>query len=414
MKCLNCTAPYIDVLIECAQRDPLLKDKKCVEKLLEVIKEIRKLEVQGDDELRSIWIEAARGKISDFGNYEEYLKEETVSNYKEFVELWESYYPDEKKWYKFSFSTYGNEYFLFFDSELTFHITNLETLGDIDSSNIELIEWLKEKINRTISRIKEDTQGYNRYISKNLPYKKRFGRILRSKYWKIFPEECQIFKEAFPGESIAILEKIVEQSVKDKSNLKIKKVSAGDYFRFCEIGYDANAYFKDKEEELTPKEKYLAMADGRDCGLRKLDETKETAFANWYKNDSHCGGHPWEICRGGNSTHISLYLYQVENDWGLRLAGSSSARVVETVKMALAFYINNIPFVLEKAEEILRMIKGIDFIGIVPETIIPRYCYGFFPDEDRINDFMNLGFERVEEIIEKSYWYPIEEVRLIK
>ena len=145
MKCLNYTAPYIDMLIEWAKRDPLLKDKKCVEKLLEVIIEIRKLEVQGDDELRSIWIEAASGKISDFGNYEEYLKEETVNNYKEFVELWKSYYPDEKKWYKFSFSTYGNEYFLFFDSELTFHITNLETFGDINSSNIELIEWLNEK-----------------------------------------------------------------------------------------------------------------------------------------------------------------------------------------------------------------------------------------------------------------------------
>jgi len=33
--------------------------------------------------------------------------------------------------------------------------------------------------------------------------------------------------------------------------------------------------------------------------------------------------------------------------------------------------------------------------------------------KDRIIDFMNLGFERVEEIIEKSYWYPIKEVRLI-
>ncbi|MHB1442495.1 MAG: hypothetical protein ACYCXO_07050 [Candidatus Humimicrobiaceae bacterium] len=212
---------------------------------------------------------------------------------------------------------------------------------------------------------------------------------------------------------VAILEKIVEQSVKDNSNLIINKVSAGDYFRICEIGYNANAYFKEKEEELTPKKKYLAMADGRDCGLRKLDESSETAFADWYKNDSHCGGHPWEICRGGNSTHVSLYLYQVENGWKLRLAGSSRARVVETVKMALAFYLNKIPFILEKAEEILRMITGIDFIGIVPETIIPRYCYGFFPDDNRINDFMNLGFERAKEIIEKSYWYPIKEVRLI-
>jgi len=37
--------------------------------LPEVIKGICKLEVQGDDELRSIWIEVPRGKISDFGDY---------------------------------------------------------------------------------------------------------------------------------------------------------------------------------------------------------------------------------------------------------------------------------------------------------------------------------------------------------
>ena len=51
MKHLNNTAPYIDSLIECLKRYPLVKDKKCVEKLMEVIKEICKLEVQGDDEM---------------------------------------------------------------------------------------------------------------------------------------------------------------------------------------------------------------------------------------------------------------------------------------------------------------------------------------------------------------------------
>ncbi|MCL4418450.1 MAG: hypothetical protein M1365_17485, partial [Actinobacteria bacterium] len=104
MKCLNYTAPYLDVLIEFAQHNPWVKDKKCVGKLSEVINQIRMLEVQGEDDLRSIWIDVSRGKISDFGQYEEYFEEESVSNYEEFVELWESYYPDEKKWYNFSFS----------------------------------------------------------------------------------------------------------------------------------------------------------------------------------------------------------------------------------------------------------------------------------------------------------------------
>ena len=411
MKCSTYKAVYLDILIKGAQQDPLVKCKKCAGMLFDLIKEISKLEIQGDDELRSIWIEADRGKITDFESYEEYLEEESVSNYEEFVELWKYYYPDEKKWYEFSVSTYRNEYYLFIDSQLTFHIQDLESFEDIDCSNTELIEWLKNKVNETIFRVKADKSEYNRYISKNLPHKKRFGRIVRSRYWEIFPEEGQIFKEAFPDKSIVILKKIVEQSVKDKSNLKISKISAKDYFKFCEIGYNANEYFKDNKEKLSPKEKYLAMADGRDCGLTKLDERSDTDFLNWYKNDSQCGGHPWEICRGGNSTHISLYLYQEENRWILRLAGSSRGRVVETVKMAIAFYLNNIPFVLEKAEEIYRMITGIDFIGIVPETILPVYCHGYFPDEDRINDFMNLGFERIEEIVKKSYWYPIKQVR---
>jgi hypothetical protein len=51
---------------------------------------------------------------------------------------------------------------------------------DIDSLNIELIEWLKEKIKVTVSAIEKDTQGYNTYISKNILYTKRVGRIIRS------------------------------------------------------------------------------------------------------------------------------------------------------------------------------------------------------------------------------------------
>lgn len=401
------------MLIKYAQHNSIVKCKKCLEELSILIMEMSKFEIQGYDELRSIWLEADRGKISDFGSYKEYLKEGQVTNYKEFKELWDYYYPDEKKWYSFSVSKYENEHFLCFDSELTFHIkSDQEMVDDIDCLNTELAEWLKEKVIETIGKIESDKSEYNRYISKNLPYKKRFGRIKRSRYWKIFPYEGQIFRKAFPKESINILKKVVAQSAKDKSGLKISKITSGDFFRFCEIAYDANNYFKDKKENLTPKEKYIERADGRDCGLRKLDGNSELEFIKWYKNYSNCGGHPWEICRGGNSTHISLYLSQIENVWMLSLAGSSRVRVVETVKMAIAFYLNNIPFVLEEAGEIFRMITGTDYIGILPETIFPAYCHGFFPKSDRIIDFMNLGFEKVDEIIENSYWYPVEEIQL--
>ena len=81
-------------------------------------------------------------------------------------------------------------------------------------------------------------------------------------------------------------------------------------------------------------------------------------------------------------------------------------------KMAIALYKNHIPFVLRDAEEILRMITGTDYIGIVPKTILPRYCGSHFPPEDKIIDFMNLGFEETKEIVEKTIWYPIREIRI--
>jgi hypothetical protein len=209
------------------------------------------------------------------------------------------------------------------------------------------------------------------------------------------------------------LKKVVDNSVNVRAYLD-RDVCAADFYRFCEIGYDANGYFSDKKEKLTPKEKYLAMADGRDCKLRNIDENSVEEFLKWHEHGSHCGGHPWEICRGGNSTHISLYLHRDKLGWLLRLAGSSSARVVETVKMALALYKNGIPFTLDQAEEIFRMITGIDFIGIVPDTVFPRYCHSLFPKEDRIIDFMNLPFEKTDEVVKRATWYPIDKVVCLK
>jgi hypothetical protein len=145
-----------------------------------------------------------------------------------------------------------------------------------------------------------------------------------------------------------------------------------------------------------------------------LDEKSYQDFHKWYNNEKNCGGHPWEICRGGNSTHISLYVYHDENGWYLRLEGSSRVRVIETIKFATALYKHDIPFILGKAEEIYRMASGVDYIGIVPETVIPRYCHAYFPAEENIIDFMNLGTEKINEIINKAFWYPIPEVHLIK
>jgi len=412
MNIIKHTAPYIDDLIKSAQGDPVVRDKTCARALDQIINDIQAIKIQGEDESRSLWLEAERGSINDFGSYEEYIEEDIVRDHKEFVELWEYYYPDEKKWYNLTFIFYDGDCYIFIDSELIFHLSQKEMLKDQVNSDIGLIEWLGSKTTDILFSLKTDQSLYNKYLDKNISYKRRKGRILRKRLWEIFPEEEEIFKKEFSKESLDDLEIIVNRSKKRNLVSPIKALNAGDLFRFCEICYDANNYFKDQKKKLTPKEKYIARADGRHCGLTKVDEDSVDAFREWYVNKSNCGGHPWEICRGGNSTHISLYVFDTEDGWMLRLAGSSRGRAVETIKMALALYNKKAPFILDDAEEILRMIKGIDYLGIVPETLIPVYCHSLFPDGDRINYFMNLGYEKTEEIIKRTEWYPLEEIML--
>jgi hypothetical protein len=270
-----------------------------------------------------------------------------------------------------------------------------------------LVKEVAENLRTSVDR-------YNDYVEKNLSYHKRFGRIRRKDLWEIFGDETIRPDKNLGTEIIAKFSEIIAKQLKTDYKPTISEMTADDFFRYCEICYDANFYFKDSGTNLTPKEKYSRMADGRDAGLRDIEGNSKQVFFNWYESGEMLGGHPWEICRGGNSTHISLYVSRHDHCWKLTLAGSSIVRVEETVRMAVALYNKNILFILRDAEEILKMVKGEDYIGIVPDTFIPRYCHGSFPAQDRIMDFMNLGYEKANDIISKAYWYPLKSIELLQ
>ncbi|MBL7965573.1 MAG: hypothetical protein JNK09_01145 [Prolixibacteraceae bacterium] len=232
-------------------------------------------------------------------------------------------------------------------------------------------------VNET-GKLKKDEAAYNQFIEQNLPWSKRFGKIKKRDYWDIQGDEAVRLDKKLGDETIEKL-KIVVSKMESQDIPPLEKMTAGEFFRISEICYNANSYFRNSQFQLTPKEKYLKMADGRDGGLRELEENSPSAFQEWYHSSSWLGGHPWEICRGGNSTHISLYISEVQGKWRVRLAGSSIVRVEETVKMTVTLYDNGVPFELSDAENILLMVTGNDYIGIVPEYIFPRYCHGLFP-----------------------------------
>ncbi|MDP2113951.1 MAG: hypothetical protein Q8K69_07820 [Bacteroidota bacterium] len=342
-----------------------------------------------------------------------------MNNPDEFVELWQDYYPQKTKWYKFQTAKFRNDLYFYFGDKLIFNINNQEQPATEGKSgwNLEFLEnfvhWLAEKIVEETGKLKMNPTAYDKYIQQNLPWDKRYGRIKRQDFWDILGNET-IRPDIGLGEGLINKLKVLVAEVKEKEKPLLKEMTANEFFRICEICYDANNYFKNRKEYLSSVEKYLSMADGRDAGLRNIEADSPQAFYNWYHSGNTLGAHPWEICRGGNSTHISLFVSENTGKWAVRLAGSSIVRVEETVRMALAMYENKIPFELSDAEQIVDMVSGNDFIGIVPDHVVPRYCHNLFPKEDRINDFMNLNFEMEFEskIIKKTQWYPLDNIEL--
>ena len=118
------------------------------------------------------------------------------------------------------------------------------------------------------------------------------------------------------------------------------------------------------------------------------------------------------MCRGGNSTHISLYVRCDNEGFYLSLAGSSYGRSTETIKFYLALCRAELPVIINDGETLIERVKGTEKVGVVPQGIIPKYCNSYFPNEDIIS-FMNLPYENTDIVAEKCVWQDIRDVKLI-
>lgn len=411
-------APAIDNIISRYRQSRELSDRLLSPKLEVLYEKIRFIKPDTEIHTRQIWIEVSRGDIKDFGDFNEFLDNGEVETIEEFENLWKELYPEEKKWYNLTVLKDNEDIYLSINSELSFTTRKDEHAAGgqdhVGPDLISCIDGLLLLVKEVIENLVTSIDSYNDYIEKNLSYHKRFGRIRRKDFWEIFGDDIIRPDKELDAELIGKLSEINARQKETGYNPLIQEMTADDFFRYCEICYEANPYFSDSGSDLSPREKYSKMADGRDAGLRKIDGGSPQAFSNWFQSSERLGVHPWEISRGGNSTHISLHVSKQNHLWKLTLAGSSIGRVSETVRMAVALFNKNIPFILRDSEEIEKMVTGNDYIGIVPDNIIPRYCHGYFPSEEKIIDFMNLGHDNADDIKRKAYWYTLKRLEIIR
>lgn len=348
-----------------------------------------------------LWLRAERGSIEDFGNYEEFHEEGEAETYAEFEKLWRSQFPDEVEWFNFlAIENKDIDYRMIFLG----HRSVIEVDGRKERSFpndiSEFAVWLVDAVTDAIRQI--ETGTYNEMLERVLPPQHRTGTIRRAQLWEVWPETRTDFFAGISQENVAEFLSIGTDTLPPGVK-RLPAMTADDFFRCCALGYRANNYLG---AEKTPREQYRQHADGRDDGLGELPPDSPEAFSIWYHDKNRYGGHPWEVCRGGNSTHIDLFVCEDEFGFYFRVAGSSWTRTIEAVNFYLALRRAGLPVIIHQASKLKERLTGDEKIGIVPDGVFPSYCHSMFEGEDII-DFMNLPLENRDAFAARCVWQPV-------
>lgn len=395
-------APQIKHWIYVLRGGKFIFDNETTEVIDRIFDQIHKIASCGENERRELWLKAERGSIQDYDDYE-YLKEEgVVDNYEDFTKMWLEEYPDEANWFHLVTLEHDDYRAIFLGREIIYQSKVFEENEVYEYGLKELFVWMEEALKKCVEALQNGT--YNEDVVQNLPVRQRTGTILRKDYWKLFPDSKESYLLGISNEEIELfLTNIEEQKEGKPVGEYILDMTAGKFYEFCSIGYKANKY--ENLEGLSAKEQYYKKADGRDEGLSEINPDSSEAFAVWYNDRQRCGGHPWEVCRGGNSTHIDLYVNHNEQGFYLSVRGKAWTRSIEAIKFYNALRAEGVAVYLHDAKGIADRLLGKDRIGIVPEYVIPAYCEAWFPDME-ILDFMNLPYEQdeCEKMLPKITW----------
>ena len=447
-------APDIDRLLlrfGRGYKNPAAQTRKVLDALdclFEVLADLRPL--TGNEEVKSIWLKIPRGSLDDFGDYDELLAEGEVSSHEDYAGLWKREYPDEYSWYELVVVENEHCRAVSVGSLTVLCADSKQKPADFDwleEHAVILLDLLAHSARISIRALREGS--YNAAVAEQLPYFLRTGVVSRAVVWAAHPEDRDaIFNGMDRRTYAAFCEYVAADAESADAVGRLASMTGNDFLAACALGYEACGYdvCGNDGEQLPLNELYIRYADGRDDGLTGkgaglfsgpgIDLTSPEEWEAWFFDRTRRGGHPWEVCRGGNSTHVSLAVCHdrwiaefrhragelsdeefraAKQAWGYYyvVAGKAWNRAVGAVLFYVALKRAGLPGVLRDARAILSRFKGEDVIGVVPRDVIPVYYESMFPKcHGTILDFMHVYDEDMAAFGDKIEWLPVIEARL--
>ena len=170
----------------------------------------------------------------------------------------------------------------------------------------DVIAWLNV--------VEKDPVRANRRVAQEYPNDERKGIVPRSVVERYVPS-YSIGKALGKAKSKMFSDIFDTGYFWREENAYVENMTANKFFEYCRIAYIAAEEKDDHlDKSLSGREMYDRYSDGRYGALLDIDPDSPDEFLAWLDGkvpcDKHGGDHPWEIKRGGNTTHIDLYVHR--------------------------------------------------------------------------------------------------------
>jgi len=333
------------------------------------------------------------------------IKELELFDYKiEYVDhIWHIIFPDKKdKWHHLRVTKYNEVYYIdLFDNNLsTLEVTSNKSI-QVEPYNddpgavwndliISVRDWLKF--------VQKNWIKANKLAQEDYPLNRRLGFVPNALVRASLSDIYQINEELGKAKTKKFIKLVESNYFHNEQNIARESMTANDFFAYCKIAYIAGQRKGDHiDEALSGREMYKRYADGRDEGLLEIAANSKREFASWIDGKhpkKTTGGHPWEIKRGGNTTHIDLYVsrpsYYQKEGFKITLAGASIGRLKETICMFLAIYDAKLPITINNPEGIRKRLLAQDNIGIIPCYQSLHRANQLFREDEAVFDVLHF------------------------
>jgi hypothetical protein len=247
--------------------------------------------------------------------------------------------------------------------------------------------------------------AYNSYLAENMPYNRRYGKILRSTYNALYPDEKITVSDGY----LAMLRELATNPDGYSATGRIPVMTAREYLRVWRIAVEAMKEVT--HDESVSDAAYFRANHWHDRTILEVEPDSPDAFAEWNSSSGRGAYRPYDL----KYRSIQLYPRSDERGWWFIVCADSLSLLEDMLRVTHALWSAGIPVNLSSARQLVKIVDETDHVGVQPAY---GHKYNTVYDGE-VGTYTSLGSrfddERPNhdaEAIAAAIWEPVDEIEL--